>query len=451
MDETNTTQPVRNLAVDFYRVSGVVLIVLGHWLAGAVTYNDGSFGRQNPLVDMPWTQWLTWPFQAVPTFFLVAGYAGAVSWTHRRETEGVSRQSWLRRRLARVLGPTAVYVALVSVLVVALAVGQVAGSTLEYAGWAVAMHLWFLAVYLVVVSLTPVAVAAHRRWGLLVPAALAVGVVAVDAISIGGHVHYLGWLNYLLCWGAFYQLGIAWREGLLAGPRPVLLAAGSAIALALLIRLGAYPVSMIGVPGQTIDNTTPPTAALLAFGCAQAGLVMTLAPALNRALRAGPVKRVLAIGNNNVMALYLWHMIPVVIVALVAYPAGLLPQPPEGTGAWWLARLEWVVVLSIAVTIELVLLWWGRRVFAAPLPMLGVPLSDRWTEPVMLIGAAMAAFGLSFLAADGFAPDGHFGWMIALIFAIGTLLVALRPTRVSRRSVDPAPTTGATPAPPRSS
>jgi len=451
MDETNTTQPVRNLAVDFYRVSGVVLIVLGHWLAGAVTYNDGSFGRQNPLVDMPWTQWLTWPFQAVPTFFLVAGYAGAVSWTHRRETEGVSRQSWLRRRLARVLGPTAVYVALVSALVVALAVGQVAGSTLEYAGWAVAMHLWFLAVYLVVVSLTPVAVAAHRRWGLLVPAALAVGVVAVDAISIGGHVHYLGWLNYLLCWGVFYQLGIAWREGLLAGPRPVLLAAGSAIALALLIRLGAYPVSMIGVPGQTIDNTTPPTAALLAFGCAQAGLVMTLAPALNRALRAGPVKRVLAIGNNNVMALYLWHMIPVVIVALVAYPAGLLPQPPEGTGAWWLARLEWVVVLSIAVTIELVLLWWGRRVFAAPLPMLGVPLSDRWTEPVMLIGAAMAAFGLSFLAADGFAPDGHFGWMIALIFAIGTLLVALRPTRVSRRSVDPAPTTGATPAPPRSS
>jgi surface polysaccharide O-acyltransferase-like enzyme len=451
MDETNTTQPVRNLAVDFYRVSGVVLIVLGHWLAGAVTYNDGSFGRQNPLVDMPWTQWLTWPFQAVPTFFLVAGYAGAVSWAHRRETEGVSRQSWLRRRLARVLGPTAVYVALVSVLVVVLDVSRVAGTTLEYAGWAVAMHLWFLAVYLVVVSLTPVAVAAHRRWGLLVPAALAVGVVAVDAISIGGHVHYLGWLNYLLCWGAFYQLGIAWRGGLLAGRRPVLLAAGSAIALALLIRLGAYPVSMIGVPGQTIDNTTPPTAALLAFGCAQAGLVMTLAPALNRALRAGSVKRVLAIGNNNVMALYLWHMIPVVLVAIVAYPAGLLPQPTEGTGQWWLARLEWVVVLSIAVAIELVLLWWGRRVFAAPLPMLGVPLSDRWTEPVILIGAAMAAFGLSFLAADGFAPDGHFGWMIALTFAIGTLLVALRPTRVSRRWVDPAPTTGATPAPPRSS
>ena len=78
----------------------------------------------------------------------------------------------------------------------------VAGSTLEYAGWAVAMHLWFLAVYLVVVSLTPIAIAAQRRWGLLVPASLAAGVVAVDVASLAGHVPYLGWLNYLLCWAA---------------------------------------------------------------------------------------------------------------------------------------------------------------------------------------------------------------------------------------------------------
>lgn len=421
-------RPARNMAVDFYRVSGVVLIVLGHWLAGSVTYHDGSFGRQNPLVDIPWTQWLTWPFQAVPTFFVVAGYAGAVSWSHRREAQGVSRQAWLRRRLARVLGPTAVYVALVSIVVVVLTALHVSGSTLEYAGWAVAMHLWFLAVYLAVVSLTPIAIAAQRRWGLLAPAALAVAVVVVDVVSIGGHVHDLDWLNYLLCWGTFYQLGIAWHGGLLAGRRSVVLAAGSGIALALLTALGPYPVSMIGVPGQTIDNTTPPTAALLAFGCAQAGLVIALAPALNRALRADLVKRVLSIGNDNVMALYLWHMIPVVIVAIVGYPAGLLPQPILGTGQWWLARLEWVVVLSIAVVIEMVLLWWGRRVFAAPLPMLGVPLGKRWTEPVMPAGAVMAAFGLSFLAARGFAPDGHFGWVTVLVFAVGAVLVALAPT-----------------------
>jgi surface polysaccharide O-acyltransferase-like enzyme len=226
--------PVRNLAVDFYRVFGVVLVVLGHWLAGSVTYRDGFFGRQNPLLDQPWTQWLTWLFQAVPIFFLVAGYAAAVSWSHRRATDDMSRQSWLRHRLARVLGPTAVYVAVVSASVVAFDAAGASGSLLEYAGWAVAMHLWFLAVYLIVVSLTPIAIAAQRRWGLAVPAVLAVAVVGVDTASLAGHVPYLGWLNYLLCWALLYQLGIAWQSGLLAGIRPALLAAGSACALGLL-------------------------------------------------------------------------------------------------------------------------------------------------------------------------------------------------------------------------
>jgi hypothetical protein len=439
-----TARPARNLAVDFYRFSGVVLIVLGHWLAGSVTYHDGQFGRQNPLVDQPWTQWLTWPFQAVPTFFLVAGYAGAVSWTHRRETSEMSRmsrQTWLRHRLARVLGPTTAYAALVSTVVVVLQVRHVGGSVLEYAGWAVAMHLWFLAVYLVVVSLMPSAIAAQRRWGLLVPAVLAVGVAVVDAASLAGHVPYLGWLNYLLCWGALYQLGIAWHDGLLAGRRPVLLACASGLALALLIWLGPYPVSMIGVPGQTVDNTTPPTAAALAFGCAQAGLVMAIAPALNRALRAGPVQRVLTVANNNVMGLYLWHMIPVVIVAVIGYPAGLLPQPPEGTAQWWLARLEWVVILTLVTAVEMVLLWWGRRFFAAPLPLLGIPVTERWAEPVMLAGAAMTAYSLAFVAAKGFAPDGRYPWVAALVYAAGAVFVALSPsrvTRVSRRSRDPA-------------
>ena len=419
-------RPVRNLAVDFYRVSGVVVIVLGHWLAGAVTYHDGYFGRQNPLVDQPWTQWLTWPFQAVPTFFLAAGFAGAVSWAHRRDIEGLSRQTWLRHRLARVLGPTSVYVVLVSVVVVVLDATGVVSSTLEYAGWAVAMHLWFLAVYLVVVSLTPIAVAAQRRGGLWVFAALAVGVAAVDALSLGGHVPYLGWLNYLLCWGALYQLGIAWRNGLFAGSRPVLLAAGSAVALALLIGLGPYPVSMIGVPSQAVQNSEPPSIAMLAFGCAQAGLVMALAPALNRALRGGLVQRALARANSNVMALYLWHMIPVVIVAIVGYPAGLLPQPVEGTAQWWLARLEWVVILSVVTAVELVLLWWGRRFFAAPLPVFGT-FKGRSAEPIMLAGAFLAAYGLAFVAAEGFAPDGHFPWLTASIFAVGVLLVTLCP------------------------
>ena len=417
--------PVRNHAVDFYRVTGVVLIVLGHWLAGSVTYRDGSFGRQNPLMDQPWTQWLTWIFQAVPIFFLVAGYAAAVSWGHRRAGDGMSRQSWVRHRLARVLGPSAAYVAVVSATVVASEAAGAAGSLLEYAGWAVAMHLWFLAVYLVVVTLTPIAIAAQHRWGLFVPAALASGLVAVDVAALAGHVPYLNLLNYLLCWGLLFQLGIAWQSGHLAGIRSALLAAGSAGALWLLIWLGPYPISMIGVPGQAVQNTEPPSLAMLAFGCAQAGLAIAFAPSVHNALRGGAVARVLARANTNVMALYLWHMIPVVIVAITAYPAGLLPQPDEGGIQWWLARLEWVSILSVVTAVELALLGWGRRIFAAPLPGLEVS-RGRWSEPVMLVGALMASYGFGFLAAEGFAPAGHFAWLTVVIFAVGVLLIALR-------------------------
>jgi peptidoglycan/LPS O-acetylase OafA/YrhL len=427
--------PDRNQAVDFYRVSGVVLIVLGHWLAGSVTYHDGYFGRQNPLVDQPWTQWLTWPFQAVPTFFLVAGYAGAVSWAHRRDSEGVSRQTWLRHRLARVLGPTTIYVGLLSAVVIVLELLHIAGSTLEYAGWAVAMHLWFLAVYLIVVSLTPVAIAAQRRWGLWVPAALALAVALVAGASLCGHVPYLGWLNYLLCWATLYQLGIAWQSGLLAGRKPVLLAAGSAVMLALLIGLGLYPVSMIGVPGETVQNTSPPTVAMLAFACAQAGVAITVGPLLNRVLRPRRVQRVLHTANSNVMALYLWHMVPVIIVALVGYPSGSLPQPVEGTTAWWLGRLEWVVILCLVTAAELALLWWQRSIFAAPLRALGTPLRNQWALPIMLAGTASATYGLAYFAYAGFAPAGHFSWLTATVFAAGVILATFRPANVSSRSI----------------
>lgn len=433
MNDREAARPARNVAVDFLRASGVILIVLGHWLASSVTYHDGRFGRQNPLVDQPWTQWLTWGFQAVPTFFMVAGYATAVSWAHRGDDEGFSRQNWLRHRLARVLGPTAVYVGVILALVAALQLTGMAGSVVRYAGWAVAMQLWFLAVYVVVVSSTPIALAAQRRWGLWAVVALALGAVVVDVAAVVYHVPHVGLLNYLLCWGAFYQLGIAWHAGQLSGLRPVVLAAGSATVLALLVAWGHYPVSMIGVPGQQVQNTTPPTVALLAFGCAQIGIATALVPALNRALRPPGLQRVVSIANDNVMALYLWHMVPVVLVAVVGYPAGLFPQPPEGTAAWWLFRLEWTGILIVVAAAEIALLYWGRRFFAAPLPMLTTPVPERWTTPALLAGAGMTTYALACFAADGFAPDGRFPWARALIFGTGAVLITVRARRPSDR------------------
>jgi len=431
MEDTEAARPARDLAVDYYRVSGVVLIVLGHWLLSCVTYHRGSpqgaFGLQDPLADIPWTQWITWPLQAVPAFFLAAGYASAVSWAHRRDTGKMSRQTWVRHRVSRALGPTGAYLAFVSAAVVIAGLLGAQGTVLQYAGWAVAMQLWFLSVYVLVVYLTPIAIAAHRNWGLWAPALLGLGAIVVGTLELVGHIPYVSWLNYLLCWGTLYQLGVAWHGGLLNGRRALWLAALSAMALALLVGLGPFPVSMISVTGQTVQNSSPPSMAMLAFGCAQAGIAVALGPALNRALRGERVGRVLSLANTNVMALYLWHMVPVVIVAAVVYPTGLMPQPQEGTLAWWLARVLWLAILTVVTGAEMVILYRLRGFFAAPLPSIRIAAGEAWTRPTLLFGVVLTAYGISYVAARGFAPGGHFPWHAMVIFAAGAALVALTP------------------------
>jgi hypothetical protein len=101
----------------------------------------------------------------------------------------------------------------------------------------------------------------------------------------------------------------------------------------------------------------------------------------------------------------------------------------------------------VVTAVELALVWWGRRLFAAPLPGMDL-LRGRRAEPVMLAGAAMASYGLAILAAEGFAPYGHFPELTAAIFAVGVLLVTLcspgrartRKSRCGRAYV--APTSG---------
>jgi len=137
--------------------------VLGHWLAASVTYRDGHFDNDNVLAELPWTQWLTLIFQVVPVFFLVAGYANAASWTRSRNPDGGGRQDWLRHRLTRTLGPTTVYVAGVLVVIAVLSWAGVDASQLAFGTWAVAWHLWFIPVYLVLVSLTPLAASGTWR------------------------------------------------------------------------------------------------------------------------------------------------------------------------------------------------------------------------------------------------------------------------------------------------
>jgi hypothetical protein len=406
----------------------VILVVIGHWLLSVMTYRDGTFGRDNPLVLMPWTQWITWFFQVVPVFFAVAGYASAVSWGRVPADAGTAaRQEWIRRRVARVLGPTGVYAFFVLIVIGVLMALGISRTVLELGGWAVAMHLWFLAVYLMVVALTPLAVAAHRRWGLAVPVTLGACLIVVDAVGVATDHPEIRMANYFFCWAAIYQLGIAWHDGLLRRRTLLSMAVVAALALPALVTWGPYPIAMIGVPGDRVENSAPPSAALLALALVQIGVLFAIVPVLNRVLARGVWPRVLAIANENVMALYLWHMLPVIVVTLVGYPTGLLPQPPLGSGAWWLARLEWELVLAVVAAGLLTLLAWQRRFVAAPIPTVAVPIPRAIAEGLLYTGTAACALALAVLSANGFAPGGRLPLLAATLFLAGTALVAVRP------------------------
>ncbi len=426
----------RNSYLDLLRVVAIAAIVVGHWLATGIVYQHGHLDGVDVLGVVRWTSALTLVLQVVPVFFLVGGYSNALSWSKYRRGGGPPL-TWIRRRALRLLIPTSVYVLAIVLVVVVCDASGVNRDELSQAAWALALHLWFLAVYLVLLLLTPMLYAAHRRFGMWVPIAMAALAVVIDVGVIEAHWHVVGWANYVLVWGTFHQLGFAWQQGTFAGrrSRPIALTLGALVALVGLIWWGPYPVSMIGVPGARIQNASPPSAALLAFGLTQVGLVLVAEPFVARWLGRPDRARVRAIverANYLTMPVYLWHMVPLVIVTVVGYRSGLLAQPPIGSGAWWAQRIIWVGALSVVLVIVLAALLWIAAMVAArrrhpPAPAVspstaGPPPSKASLLPLML-GIAGAASGLGRLAVQGFAPDGSLDPASVGGFALGVLLV----------------------------
>lgn len=414
----------RNRYADLLRILAIGAVASGHWLLTDVTYIRGQLSGLDAIGYVSWAGWLTLLFQVMPVFFLVGGYVHAGSWTRRHE-RGEHWGEWVRKDAVALLWPTTVYVT-VAFLGFAVAGMAGAGATeLDQAGWLVALQLWFLPVYLLLIVLTPAMLAAHRRWGLAVPAVMALGAGAVDIGVVGARVHVIGYANYLLVWGSMYQWGFAWQDGTLTRQRwrPYALAAGGAAAAALLVGPGPFPVDMIGA-GERIGNTTPPSIALLAYAAAQTGLVLAVAPAVSRLLERDRWWRLVTRLNPAVMLVYLWHMVPVIIVAIAFYPTGIIPQPRIGTAEWWELRPAWVALLAVILVPLIAGLLWVHRPLLRVLPA-GLAPARPWSPALLVAGLAAAGFGLTKLAIGGFSPGGGLPVLAIGAYACGLLLTLL--------------------------
>jgi peptidoglycan/LPS O-acetylase OafA/YrhL len=95
--------PSRERFIDLLRAISILVVVLGHWLVTAVGYDrDGELTGGPALPELPWAHPITW---VVQVFFLVGGYANAVSLASERRRGG-DVAGWLLCRCGRLLRPT---------------------------------------------------------------------------------------------------------------------------------------------------------------------------------------------------------------------------------------------------------------------------------------------------------------------------------------------------------
>jgi peptidoglycan/LPS O-acetylase OafA/YrhL len=432
------TPATRNRYVDLLRFLSIALVVVGHWLLAALGFRDGEFVGENLLELEPDLQIATWVFQVMPIFFLVGGYTNALSWASAVR-RGQSYGDWLRARCTRLLRPALWFVAFWTVLPMLAVAIALPSSMARVGGQEVALPLWFLSIYLLVVAAAPGLWALHRRFGPALVAALVLGTVFTDVVHYGLDQAWISVANYAFVWLAVLELGFLWRDGRLR-TRPwmpwALLVAGFAT-LIVLVTSFDYPTSMITLSKADRSNAFPPSLALLALGVAQTGAVLLFERVANPWLERPRVWLAVAVSNSMIMTFYLWNMSAVVLAAVLVFPTGIAPQPEPLSTAWWLLRPAWLLLCGVCLLPFLFGFRWAERPVAAA--------SGRVGAAPGLVGVVAAAVGLAVLAREAFPVQGE----VVLWPAIGVGLVVLG-ALVLR--VDPiAPLRGVPDAKPRTS
>jgi hypothetical protein len=173
-----------------------------------------------------------------------------------------------------------------------------------FAAGIVGQLLWFLAVYLITVTPTPLMIKLRDRFGLTIPVVPAIAATAIDVIRFSG-VPHVGHLNEAFVWLALQQLGIEYAAGRftrLSTSDALVIGFGGFAATALLVVAGPCPASMVGLPGQAVSNMSPATLCLLTLGVGQFGLLLAARRhivAFSRGPKIAALRRVIGLGYTT--------------------------------------------------------------------------------------------------------------------------------------------------------
>ena len=415
------TPAARNRYVDFLRAASILFVITGHWLIATAHYVDGALTPGDLLDIQPWTRWLTWLFQVMPIFFIVGGYANAVSLESARR-KGQAYNEWLVTRLNRLVTPVLVLIVIWAGLAMAMRLFGVRDIIIQFASQAALIPIWFLAIYIMVVILAPLTERAWKRWGYGSLVFFAAVAVFVDYLYFAQAVRWLGWSNYFWVWLAVHQLGYAWRDDRIGRPLVLLGLAGfSAAALMLMIFKGPYPLAMAGSPGEGVSNTLPPKVTLLALGLLQFGVLLAIETPMRRLLENLRWWTATVLINSMIMTIYLWHVTVMIVVVAVAFlldGAGMHSDP--GSSAWWWQRIPWLLVLyGVLLPVALVIAPLERRPAPARAP----------SAVRQIIGAAFLCLGIALLARYGYGggPWARFDLVSFGLVVVGAGLSGILP------------------------
>jgi peptidoglycan/LPS O-acetylase OafA/YrhL len=378
------TPDTRDRYVDFLRAVSILAVVFGHWMIMIIWWQGGLI-RNTSAIGVTKGLWLaTWVFQVMPVFFFVGGFSNLTAYDAFRR-RGESTWSFVRSRIERLLRPSLVFLGAWLVVQVILHLGDVGAP----AGFNVWDHtkllrgvrppgatipfgpLWFLGVYLVVVAVSPLTIALHRRFGLWVPAVMAAGAVVVDVLAFGYGHQSLRWVNVAFVLLLPHQLGHFYGDrSMLRWPTWTfaVMAAAGLCALLLLTNpplfqwlggqnrfdwfptIGSYPKSLLGTDVEPISNAYPPTVPFMAMAFWSIGVVMLLRDRLSRWLqRRGPWKATIVV-NGVIMTVFLWHMTAYLLAVLALWPLGLGHQH-NGNARWWLERPIWIAIPALILVV----------------------------------------------------------------------------------------------------
>ncbi|WP_051116295.1 acyltransferase family protein [Amycolatopsis nigrescens] len=413
----------RDKFLDMVRAGAILAVITQHWAMPVLAYSDGRLATGNALVTPGW--WIvTWLSQVMPLVFFAGGAANLISLRRAPST-----RDWLAARVRRLLLPVLPLLAVWLVVPDLLRGFGIPEQPLQVAGAIAAQLLWFLSIYLVTVLVTPLMVAAHRRWGLAVPAVLTGLAVLVDLARFND-LGLIGYANAIFVWLAVHQFGFHYVEGRLGtiGRRGALglSAAGFGIT-ALMVAFGPYPASMIGMPGAPVSNMSPPSVLLVSLAVGQIGLLLAAKPAMNAFAARPAVAAALNWIGPRFMSVYLWHMPALVVVSGITVFGLSYRTPDPGTLLWLVLTPLWVAAAALVLTGLLRV--FGR--FETKAPGGTVTAGTGQLTAAALLGSA----GLLGLAAHGFTTplgggvlDGPLPWAgaIGLAFLLGGRDLRLR-------------------------